>query len=99
MTEDVLADFLNKLNDLAGGYGLVIGGYQQDEVELQVFMWLRRSERMRKMEDKLHWIDLGDGEYKCPKCSREFMNGLDIQTFSKYFPSCPNCGAEMGSEE
>jgi DNA-directed RNA polymerase subunit RPC12/RpoP len=47
------------------------------------------------MEDKLHWIDLGDGEYKCPKCSREFMNGLDIQTFSKYFPSCPNCGTKM----
>lgn len=31
MTEDVLADFLNKLNTLASDYGLVVGGYQQEE--------------------------------------------------------------------
>jgi hypothetical protein len=38
MTEDVLADFLNKLNDLASDYGLVVGGYQQDEEMLQLLM-------------------------------------------------------------
>ena len=47
------------------------------------------------MKDKLYWIDLGDFEYKCPKCGKEFITGLDIQTFSKYFPSCPKCGAKM----
>ena len=25
MTEDILADFINKLNDLASDYGLVVG--------------------------------------------------------------------------
>jgi hypothetical protein len=38
MTEDVLADFLNKLNDLASDYGLVVGGYQQEEEMLQLLM-------------------------------------------------------------
>lgn len=38
MTEDELADFLNKLNDLASDYGLVVGGYQQEEEQLQVLM-------------------------------------------------------------
>ena len=38
MTEDVLADFLNKLNDLASDYGLVVGGYQQEEGMLQLLM-------------------------------------------------------------
>lgn len=51
-----------------------------------------------KMKDKIHWIYLGDGEYKCPKCGRKFIYGLDVQTLSKYFPSCPNCGTKMGEE-
>lgn len=38
MTEDTLADFLNKLNTLAGDYGLVVGGYQQEEGMLQLLM-------------------------------------------------------------
>ena len=38
MTEDTLADFLNKLNDLASDYGLVVGGYQQEEGTLQLLM-------------------------------------------------------------
>lgn len=38
MTEDELADFLNKLNDLSSDYGLVIGGYMQDEEMLQLLM-------------------------------------------------------------
>jgi hypothetical protein len=38
MTEDELADFLNKLNTLASDYGLVVGGYQQDEEQLQLLM-------------------------------------------------------------
>ena len=38
MTEDELADFLNKLNDLASDYGLVVGGYQQEEEQLQLLM-------------------------------------------------------------
>lgn len=46
-------------------------------------------------EDKLYWLDLGDGEYKCPKCKAEFITGLDIQTFSKLFLRCPKCGAKM----
>lgn len=50
------------------------------------------------MKDKPCWIDLGNGEYKCPKCSRKFIYGLDIQTFSKYFPSCPNCGVGIEVE-
>ena len=38
MTEDTLADFLNKLNTLASDYGLVVGGYQQEEEQLQLLM-------------------------------------------------------------
>lgn len=38
MTEDKLADFLNKLNNLASDYGLVVGGYQQEEGMLQLLM-------------------------------------------------------------
>jgi hypothetical protein len=38
MKENVLADFLNKLNTLASDYGLVVGGYQQDEEMLQLLM-------------------------------------------------------------
>ena len=38
MTEDKLADFLNRLNDFASDYGLVVGGYQQDEGMLQLLM-------------------------------------------------------------
>jgi pyridoxal/pyridoxine/pyridoxamine kinase len=38
MTEDELVDFLNKLNDLASDYGLVVGGYQQGEEQLQLLM-------------------------------------------------------------
>lgn len=38
MTEDTLAEFLNKLNDLANNYGLVVGGYYQDEGMLQLLM-------------------------------------------------------------
>ena len=38
ITEDVLADFLNRLNTLASDYGLVVGGYQQEEGMLQLLM-------------------------------------------------------------
>ena len=38
MTEDELADFLNKLNTIASDYGLVVGGYQQEEEQLQLLM-------------------------------------------------------------
>jgi pyridoxal/pyridoxine/pyridoxamine kinase len=38
MTEDALAEFLNKLNDLSSDYGLVVGGYQQEEEQLQLLM-------------------------------------------------------------
>ena len=38
MTEDELADFLNRLNTLASDYGLVVGGYQQEEGMLQLLM-------------------------------------------------------------
>lgn len=38
MTEDELADFLNKLNTLASDYGLVVGGYMQEEEMLQLLM-------------------------------------------------------------
>ena len=38
ITEDELVEFLNKLNNLASDYGLVVGGYQQDEGMLQLLM-------------------------------------------------------------
>ena len=38
MTDDKLADFLNKLNDLANDYGLVVGGYELEEEQLQLLM-------------------------------------------------------------
>lgn len=38
MSEDVLAEFLNKLNDLASDYRLVVGGYQQEEEMLELLM-------------------------------------------------------------
>lgn len=48
---------------------------------------------------KEHWIDLGDGEYKCPKCRSKFIFGLDIQAFTKAFPNCPRCRAKMDKAE
>ena len=38
MIEDVLVDFLNRLNTLASDYGLVVGGYMQEEGMLQLLM-------------------------------------------------------------
>ena len=38
MTEDILADFLNKLNNLANNYGLVVGGYELEEEQLHLLM-------------------------------------------------------------
>ena len=38
MTEDILADFLNKLNNLANNYGLVVGGYELKEEQLHLLM-------------------------------------------------------------
>ena len=38
MTEDRLAEFLNKLNDLASDYGLVVGGYELEEEQLHLLM-------------------------------------------------------------
>lgn len=38
MTEDRLAEFLNKLNDLANDYGLIVGGYGQEEEQLLLLM-------------------------------------------------------------
>lgn len=38
MTEDRLAEFLNKLNDLANDYGLVVGGYELEEEQLHLLM-------------------------------------------------------------
>jgi len=50
MTEDKLADFLNKLNDLASDYGLVVGGYQQEEGMLQLLMVKALGEEWGIME-------------------------------------------------
>ena len=38
MTDDRLAEFLNKLNDLANDYGLVVGGYELEEEQLHLLM-------------------------------------------------------------
>jgi hypothetical protein len=38
MTEDKLTELLNRLNNLASDYGLVVGGYQQEEEMLQLLM-------------------------------------------------------------
>jgi hypothetical protein len=38
MTEDRLAEFLNKLNDLASDYELVVGGYELEEEQLHLLM-------------------------------------------------------------
>lgn len=38
MTENILANFLNKLNDLANNYGLVVGGYELEEEQLHLLM-------------------------------------------------------------
>ena len=38
MADDRLADFLNKLNDLANDYGLVVGGYELKEDQLHLLM-------------------------------------------------------------
>jgi len=50
MTEDKLADFLNRLNDLASDYGLVVGGYQQEEGMLQLLMVKALGEEWGIME-------------------------------------------------
>ena len=51
MTEDVLADFLNKLNTLASDYGLVVGGYQQEEGMLQLLMVKALGEDEKEWKD------------------------------------------------
>ena len=51
MTEDTLADFLNKLNDLASDYGLVVGGYQQEEGMLQLLMIKAIGEDEKEWKD------------------------------------------------
>ena len=38
MEEDRLAEFLNKLNDLASDYGLVVGGYELEDEQLELLM-------------------------------------------------------------
>lgn len=38
MTKNILANFLNKLNDLANDYGLVVGGYELEEEQLHLLM-------------------------------------------------------------
>ena len=38
MIEDRLAEFLNKLNDLANDYGLSVGGYELEEEQLHLLM-------------------------------------------------------------
>jgi hypothetical protein len=38
MTEDKLTELLNRLNNLASDYGMVVGGYQQEEEQLQLLM-------------------------------------------------------------
>ena len=50
MTEDKLADFLNRLNTLASDYGLVVGGYQQEEGMLQLLMVKALGEEWGIME-------------------------------------------------
>ena len=47
MTEDRLAEFLNKLNDLADDYGLVVGGYELEEEQLHLLM-IKSIEQERK---------------------------------------------------
>lgn len=42
-----------------------------------------------------NWIDLGEGEYKCPVCKQRFIFGLDKDTMLKAFPYCPKCYAKM----
>jgi len=49
MTEDILADFLNKLNDLANDYGLVVGGYELEEEQLHLLM-IKTIEADKKRE-------------------------------------------------
>jgi hypothetical protein len=50
MKEDVLADFLNRLNTLASDYGLVVGGYQQEEEQLQLLIIKALGEDGERME-------------------------------------------------
>jgi len=38
MMEDRLAEFVNKLNDLANDYGLVVGWYELEEEQLHLLM-------------------------------------------------------------
>lgn len=38
MEEDRLAEFLNKLNDLASDYELVVGGYELEDEQLDLLM-------------------------------------------------------------
>ena len=49
MDEDKLADFLNKLNDLADNYGLAVGGYEQEDEQLHLLMikdyWKTKGEK------------------------------------------------------
>lgn len=43
MAEDKLADFLNKLNNFVSNYGLVVGGYMQEEGMLQLLMVVKEE--------------------------------------------------------
>lgn len=71
MTEDTLADFLNKLNDLASDYGLVVGGYQQEEGMLQLLMVkaIGEDEIMEKYRPKEYTMYIYGTEQKaCIDC-------------------------------
>ncbi len=50
-------------------------------------------------DSETKWVDLGDGEYKCPVCKTEFIYGLSIKKLIKYFPTCPKCGADMRGDD
>ena len=46
-------------------------------------------------DTEIKWIDLNNGEYKCPVCKSKFIYVLSIDKLIKSFPTCPICGAKM----
>lgn len=49
MEEDRLAEFLNKLNDLARDYRLVVGGYELEDEQLHLLM-IKTIEAPKRMK-------------------------------------------------
>ena len=50
--------------------------------------------------ENVGWMDLGDGEFKCPYCKSEYITGWwNLSQMTTTFPTCPRCNSNMKEGE